>query len=50
MGILPIQPSILVLCKRALYCVTHGGTPRFIIRLQCAALCLMVYNSGALSC
>ncbi|KAH7727683.1 hypothetical protein AAVH_04727 [Aphelenchoides avenae] len=45
MGILPIQPSILVLCKRALYCMTHGGTPRFIIRLQCAALCLMVYNS-----
>uniref|UniRef100_A0A915ED19 Protein PTHB1 n=1 Tax=Ditylenchus dipsaci TaxID=166011 RepID=A0A915ED19_9BILA len=42
-GVLPIQPSIVVLCRRS---VTHGGTPRFTIRLQCVAMCMMIYNSN----
>ncbi|KAL3069482.1 hypothetical protein niasHS_018207 [Heterodera schachtii] len=41
---IPAQPSILVLCKRALHCVTHGGNPRFTIRLQTVALCLTVLS------
>lgn len=44
MGVVPVQPSILVLCKRALFCATHGGTLRYTIRLQCVAQCLMVYK------
>uniref|UniRef100_A0A183BQH7 Bardet-Biedl syndrome 9 n=1 Tax=Globodera pallida TaxID=36090 RepID=A0A183BQH7_GLOPA len=39
-----VQPSILVLCKRALHCVTHGGNPRFTIRLQTVALCVTVLS------
>ncbi|KAI1704609.1 protein pthb1 like protein [Ditylenchus destructor] len=45
-GVLPIQPSIVVLCRRVVYCITHGGTPRFMIRLQCVAMCMMIYNSN----
>ncbi|KAI6195162.1 hypothetical protein M3Y96_01201600 [Aphelenchoides besseyi] len=45
-NIAPIQPSILVLCKRALYCMTHGGSPRFIIRLQAIATSLLVYKTS----
>ncbi|KHN88994.1 Protein PTHB1, partial [Toxocara canis] len=41
----PVQPSIVVLCKRVLLCFTHGGTLRFSIRLQCIATALLVYNS-----
>ncbi|KAI6218406.1 hypothetical protein M3Y99_01712500 [Aphelenchoides fujianensis] len=47
LNIVPIQPSILVLCKRALFCMTHGGTPRFIIRLQAVATSLLVYKTTA---
>uniref|UniRef100_A0A914HF17 Protein PTHB1 n=1 Tax=Globodera rostochiensis TaxID=31243 RepID=A0A914HF17_GLORO len=39
-----VQPSILVLCKRALHCFTHGGNPRFTIRLQTVALCVTVLS------
>ncbi|VDK50194.1 unnamed protein product [Anisakis simplex] len=42
----PVQPSIVVLCKRSLLCFTHGGTLRFSIRLQCIATALLVYNSS----
>uniref|UniRef100_A0A9J2P4A1 Protein PTHB1 n=1 Tax=Ascaris lumbricoides TaxID=6252 RepID=A0A9J2P4A1_ASCLU len=41
----PVQPSIVVLCKRVLLCFTHGGTLRFSVRLQCIATALLVYNS-----
>lgn len=41
-----VQPSIVVLCKRTLLCLTHGGTLRFMYRLQCVATSLFVYDSS----
>uniref|UniRef100_A0A0R3RK48 Protein PTHB1 n=1 Tax=Elaeophora elaphi TaxID=1147741 RepID=A0A0R3RK48_9BILA len=40
-----VQPSIIILCKRTLFCLTHGGTLRFTYRLQCVATSLLVYDS-----
>ncbi|EFO19638.2 hypothetical protein LOAG_08855 [Loa loa] len=40
-----VQPSILILCKRTLFCLTHGGNIRFTYRLQCVATSLLVYDS-----
>ncbi|CAG9537293.1 unnamed protein product [Cercopithifilaria johnstoni] len=40
-----VQPSIIILCKRTLFCLTHGGTLRFTYRLQCVATSLFVYDS-----
>ncbi|VDM91888.1 unnamed protein product, partial [Onchocerca ochengi] len=40
-----VQPSIIALCKRTLFCLTHGGTLRFTYRLQCVAISLLVYDS-----
>uniref|UniRef100_A0A915PMZ1 Uncharacterized protein n=1 Tax=Setaria digitata TaxID=48799 RepID=A0A915PMZ1_9BILA len=40
-----VQPSIIILCKRTLFCLTHGGTLRFTYRLQSVALSLLVYDS-----
>ncbi|CAD5207256.1 unnamed protein product [Bursaphelenchus okinawaensis] len=42
----PIQPSIIVLCRRMLYCFTHGGTPRFMLRFQFVCTSLLVYKSN----
>ncbi|EJW70250.1 hypothetical protein WUBG_18843, partial [Wuchereria bancrofti] len=39
-----VQPSIIILCKRTLFCLTHGGTLRFTYRLQCVATSLLVYD------
>lgn len=39
-----IQPSILVLCKRVLFCITHAGDMRYTIRLQSVALCMRVLS------
>ncbi|VDK70536.1 unnamed protein product [Litomosoides sigmodontis] len=39
-----VQPSIIILCRRTLYCLTHGGTLRFTYRLQCVATSLLVYD------
>ena len=41
-----VQPSVLVLCKRQLFCCTHGGNLRFSIRLQTVALCMKVLSHG----
>lgn len=39
---LTIQPSILILCKRSIFCITNGGVIRYVIRLQCVAICMMI--------
>uniref|UniRef100_A0A0N4Z6G3 CPSF_A domain-containing protein n=1 Tax=Parastrongyloides trichosuri TaxID=131310 RepID=A0A0N4Z6G3_PARTI len=40
----PAQPSILVLCKRCLFCLTVSGNIRFILRFDFIALSLKVYD------
>uniref|UniRef100_A0A0K0DSQ7 CPSF_A domain-containing protein n=1 Tax=Strongyloides stercoralis TaxID=6248 RepID=A0A0K0DSQ7_STRER len=40
----PIQPSVLVLCKKLLYCFTVSGNLRYIIRFDYIALSLMTYE------
>ncbi|CAK5089677.1 unnamed protein product [Meloidogyne enterolobii] len=39
-------PSIIVLCKRILYCFTHNGSLRYSIRLQTVALSLHILSQG----
>ncbi|KAL7077385.1 hypothetical protein ACQ4LE_002882 [Meloidogyne hapla] len=39
-------PSIIVLCKRILYCITHNGSLRYSIRLQTVALSLHILPQG----
>ena len=41
----PVQPTIIVLCRRTLFAFTHGGVPRFQIRLQAIATSLLVYKT-----
>uniref|UniRef100_A0A1I7WZU5 Bardet-Biedl syndrome 2 protein homolog n=1 Tax=Heterorhabditis bacteriophora TaxID=37862 RepID=A0A1I7WZU5_HETBA len=41
----PIQPSIVVLCRTTVFCLTTGGTVRWQIRLECVASAMMVYNT-----
>ncbi|VDO43982.1 unnamed protein product [Onchocerca flexuosa] len=41
-----VQPSIVILCKRTIFCFTHGGSLRFTYRLQCVATSLLVYDSA----
>ncbi|VDN04870.1 unnamed protein product [Thelazia callipaeda] len=41
----PVQPSVVILCKRIIFCLTLGGALRFCYRLQCVATSLLVYNS-----
>ncbi|CAD5211463.1 unnamed protein product [Bursaphelenchus xylophilus] len=42
----PVQPSLVILCRRMLYCITHGGTPRFMIRFQFVATTILVYKTN----
>ncbi|XGW21483.1 hypothetical protein V3C99_004442 [Haemonchus contortus] len=42
----PIQPSIICLCRYAVYCLTTGGTVRWQIRLERVGTALMVYSTG----
>ncbi|KAM3722132.1 Protein pthb1 [Dirofilaria immitis] len=42
----PVQPSIVILCKRTLFCLTHGGTIRFTYRFQSVAISLFAYHSN----
>ncbi|MCP9264342.1 Protein PTHB1 [Dirofilaria immitis] len=44
----PVQPSIVILCKRTLFCLTHGGTIRFTYRFQSVAISLFAYHSNTI--
>ncbi|PAV76229.1 hypothetical protein WR25_17570 [Diploscapter pachys] len=40
----PVQPSIIVLCRRTMYCFTSGGIIRWQVRFECIATALCVYR------
>lgn len=40
-----VQPAIVVLCRRSLYCMTIGGTVRWQIRFECPATAMQMYHS-----
>uniref|UniRef100_A0A0K0G2M1 Protein PTHB1 (inferred by orthology to a human protein) n=1 Tax=Strongyloides venezuelensis TaxID=75913 RepID=A0A0K0G2M1_STRVS len=40
----PVQPSVLVLCKKILYCFTVSGNLRYILRFDYVALSLKMYE------
>ncbi|KAJ1373160.1 hypothetical protein KIN20_035501 [Parelaphostrongylus tenuis] len=41
-----VQPSIICLCRYAVFCFTTGGSVRWQIRLETVGTALMVYNVG----
>ncbi|CAJ0942505.1 unnamed protein product, partial [Mesorhabditis belari] len=40
-----VQPSIIVLCRRIVFCLTSGGNVRYTIHLEAIGLSLLVYNT-----